>query len=199
MIVYKCMLSVDWLFLDMNAYFASVEQQLQPELRGRPVAVVPVMTDRTCCIAASYEARPYGVRTGTNVGEARRRCPQLRIVEAGHERYIRVHNQIVAAVETVLPVEKVCSIDEMVCKLSLHQRGVADAVEVGKAVKAAIADQVGQHLRCSVGTGDQYLPGQGGNQSAEARRAGDHHRSRFATEVVSAEAGRLSGHRSADA
>ncbi len=145
------MLSVDWLFLDMNAYFASVEQQLQPELRGVPVAVVPVMTDRTCCIAASYEARPYGIRTGTNVGEARRCCPQLRLVEARHEQYIQTHHKIVEAVETVLPVEKVCSIDEMVCKLSLHQREVGDAVSVGKAVKTAIAEQVGPHLRCSVG------------------------------------------------
>ena len=45
-----------WLYVDLNSYFASVEQQLQPALRGRPVAVVPVMTDSTCAIAASYEA-----------------------------------------------------------------------------------------------------------------------------------------------
>ena len=45
-----------WLFLDLNSYFASVEQQLHPELRGRPVAVVPSITDSTCAIAASYEA-----------------------------------------------------------------------------------------------------------------------------------------------
>ena len=145
------MLYVDWLFLDMNAYFASVEQQLQPQLRGRPVAVVPVMTDRTCCIAASYEARQYGIRTGKNVGEARRCCPQLRLVEARHELYIRTHEQIVKAVETVLPVEKVCSIDEMVCKLSVHHRGIQKALAVGRAVKAAIAEQVGPYLRCSVG------------------------------------------------
>lgn len=145
------MLFVDWLFLDMNAYFASVEQQFQPELRGRPVAVVPVMTDRTCCIAASYEAREYGIHTGMNVGESRRRCRHLRLVEARHDLYIRTHHQIVEAVETVLPVEKVCSIDEMVCKLSLHHREVNDALEVGNAVKAAIADRVGPYLRCSVG------------------------------------------------
>ena len=116
------MLSVNWLFLDMNSFFASVEQQLQPELRGKPVAVIPVKTNRTCCIAASYEAREYGIRTGTNVGDARRACPQLRLVLANHKNYIRVHHEIIAAVETVLPVEKVCSIDEMVCRISPHQR-----------------------------------------------------------------------------
>lgn len=142
---------VDWLFLDMNAYFASVEQQATPELRGRPVVVAPVMTDRTCCIAASYEARLYGIRTGMNVGEARRRYPQLKVVGARHELYIETHRRIIEAVETVLPVEKVCSIDEMVCRLSLHRRRVEDALQVGKAVKVAIAEQVGPHLKCSVG------------------------------------------------
>lgn len=56
-----------WLFLDLNSYFASVEQELRPELRGRPVAVVPVMADTTWAIAASYEAKAFGVRTGTRV------------------------------------------------------------------------------------------------------------------------------------
>ena len=52
------------LYLDMNSFFASVEQQLRPELRGRPVAVAAVDVDSTCCIAASYEARQLGIRTG---------------------------------------------------------------------------------------------------------------------------------------
>lgn len=151
MIVYACMLSVDWLFLDMNSYFASVEQQMQPALRGRPVAVVPVRTDHTCCIAASYEARPYGIRTGTNVGEARRLCPHLRLVEAQHELYIRTHEKIIQAVETVLPVERVCSIDEMVCRISLQHRPLPEAIELAECVKRAIARQVGSQLRCSVG------------------------------------------------
>lgn len=145
------MLFVNWLFLDMNAFFASAEQQANPALRGRPTVVAPVMTDRTCCIAASYEARSYGIRTGTNVGEARRRCPHLKVVEARHELYIETHQRIIQAVETVLPVEKVCSIDEMVCRISLHQRRVEDALQVGKDVKAAIAKQVGPFLKCSVG------------------------------------------------
>ncbi len=54
---------VDWLFLDLNSYFASVEQQDVPELRGRPVGIVAVNTDSTCCLAASYEAKAYDVKT----------------------------------------------------------------------------------------------------------------------------------------
>ena len=62
---------VGWLFLDLNSYFASVEQQDRPELRGRPVGVVAVDTDSTCCLAASYEAKAYGVKTGTSVKDAK--------------------------------------------------------------------------------------------------------------------------------
>lgn len=151
MIVYKCMLFVDWLFLDMNAFFASAEQQLQPALRGLPVVVVPTMTDRTCCIAVSYEARHYGIKTGTNVGEARRRCPQLQVIAGRHENYVRIHQQIIAAVETVLPVEQVCSIDEMVCRLSPQHRETGRAVMLAQEVKEAIHHQAGTALRCSVG------------------------------------------------
>ncbi len=145
------MLYVDWLFLDMNSFFASAEQHLQPALRGKPVAVVPMMTDRTCCIAVSYEARPYGIKTGTNVGLARRRCPSLQLVAGRHENYIRIHHQIIEAVETVLPVTKVCSIDEMVCRLSPQHREVGRATELAREVKQAIYDRVGVSLRCSVG------------------------------------------------
>ena len=73
------------LFVDFNSYFSSVEQQELPHLRGRPVAVTPVMTDSTCCIAASYEAKKFGVKTGTNVGEARKRCPGLVVVESDED------------------------------------------------------------------------------------------------------------------
>src|ERR1035437_946985 len=65
---------LNWLFVDMNSYFASVEQDSRPELRGLPVAIVPMMADTTCCIAASYEAKAFGVKTGTMVADAKRLC-----------------------------------------------------------------------------------------------------------------------------
>lgn len=55
------------MFVDLNAYFASVEQHLRPELRGRPVGVAPMVAETTCCIAVSYEAKRHGVKTGTGV------------------------------------------------------------------------------------------------------------------------------------
>src|ERR1039458_373592 len=100
---------MSWLFVDLNSYFASVEQEARPELRGRPVGVVPMMADTTCCIAASYEAKAYGVKTGTVVGEAKKMCPDLVLVEARHELYVEYHHRIVEAVESCLPVTAVMS------------------------------------------------------------------------------------------
>ncbi|HUV96146.1 MAG TPA: hypothetical protein VMV98_01635 [Acidobacteriaceae bacterium] len=88
---------VRWLFLDLNSYFASVEQEMQPHLRNRPVAVVPLMADTTCCIAASYEAKAFGVKTGTQVGEAKRLCPGIVLIEARHELYVDYHRRVVEA------------------------------------------------------------------------------------------------------
>ncbi len=137
--------------LDMNSYFASVEQQFRPELRGRPVGVVPVMAENTSCIAASYEAKRYGIKTGTKVFDARRLCPDLQIVEARPPLYVRTHEKIVAAVDSVLPVDRVTSIDEMFCKMGLRQRNPDEALAVAQEVKKAIHDQAGTHLLCSVG------------------------------------------------
>lgn len=140
-----------WLFLDLDSYFASVEQQDRPWLRGKPVVVVPVLTDSTCAIAASLEAKHYGIKTGTPIWEAKKRCPGLHIVLARHEIYTRYHHAILAAVETVLPVHKVWSIDEVACLLLGAERQRANAQSLALQIKQAIADKVGTHLRCSIG------------------------------------------------
>ena len=143
--------TLGWLFVDMNSYFASVEQQLRPELRGKPTVVVPVMADSTCCIAASYEAKGYGIKTGTKVAEARRLCPDLEIVESRPEIYIDTHHKIVSAVNSVLPVDKVLSIDEMACRLTGRQTDYDNAVSIGRRVKEAIKEQAGEYVKCSLG------------------------------------------------
>src|ERR1700754_1246515 len=85
--------ALNWLFVDLNSYFASVEQQDRPELRGKPVGVVPMLADTTCCIAASYEAKAFGVRTGTIVADAKRMCPNIVLVEGRHELYVEYHHR----------------------------------------------------------------------------------------------------------
>jgi len=150
--------ALNWLFVDLNSYFASVEQDARPELRGRPTAVVPMMADTTVCIAASYEAKAHGVRTGTVVADAKRMCPELVLVEARHELYVDYHRRIVEAVESCLPVTAVLSIDEMACKLMGRERPLLAAMELGKRVKARILEQVGPMMRSSVGLAtNRYL------------------------------------------
>jgi DNA polymerase-4 len=150
--------ALNWLFVDLNSYFASVEQQDRPELRGRPVGVVPMMADTTVCIAASYEAKACGVKTGTIVADAKRMCPGLVLVEARHEIYVDFHRRIVEAVESCLPVTAVLSIDEMACRLMGRERPLLAALELGRRVKARIQERVGPMLRSSVGLAtNRYL------------------------------------------
>jgi DNA polymerase-4 len=149
---------LQWLFLDLNSYFASVEQELRPELRDRPVAVVPMLADTTCCIAASYEAKGFGVRTGTQVGEAKRLCPGIVLVEARHELYVEYHHRVVEAVESCIPVTSVMSIDEMACRLLGREQPLLAALALAREVKAAVRHKAGATLRCSVGLAtNRYL------------------------------------------
>ena len=139
------------LYVDFNSYFASVEQQLQPRLRGRPVGVVPVLAETTCCIAASYEARRFGVKTGTIIAEARKLCPEIRLVQARPAVYVEYHHRLVEAVEGCAHVERVLSIDEMVCFLTGSDRQRGRALALAAQIKRSIAEQVGGELRCSIG------------------------------------------------
>lgn len=140
-----------WLFLDLNSYFASVEQNERPELRGKPVAVVPMMTDATCAIAASYEAKAYGVRTGTKIYDAKRMCPSLICVLARHNIYVDYHHRVLAAVERHLPVNKIWSIDEFDCELMGREREPENAAALARAIKQTIQRDVGPSIRCSIG------------------------------------------------
>lgn len=140
-----------WLFLDLNSFFASAEQQMQPALRDRPVTVRPAPSEYTCAIAASYEARPFGVRTGMQVADARKLCPELIVVEARPDAYVDWHQRIMAEIDRHLPIWKVCSIDEAACRLTGPDRRVDVAVALARRVQAAILANVGECLRSSVG------------------------------------------------
>lgn len=140
-----------WLFLDLNSYFASVEQQVRRELRGKPVAVVPMMSDATCAIAASFQAKKFGVKTGTNVGEAKRMCPGLQLVLADHSRYVAYHERIKAEIERHYPIEVVGSIDEMGLLLDRRHQDEKVAVDLARRIKQGLREKVGEVITCSIG------------------------------------------------
>ncbi len=146
-----------WLFLDLNSYFASVEQQLNPALRGKPVIVAPVDSDTTVAIAASVQAKKYGISTGTPVWEAKRLCRDLLITPARHEKYVEFHEAVLAEVWKHVPVTQVCSIDEVACRLLDNENSLEAAVALAHRIKAGIRAHVGECLTSSVGIAPNRL------------------------------------------
>ncbi|WP_425408768.1 Y-family DNA polymerase [Hyphococcus sp.] len=145
------------LFIDFNAYFAGVEQHDDPSLRGRPVIVAPMASEHTSAIAASYEARPFGIKRGTPIREARERCPGIAVRPARHDRYVQVHKLLMTEIERHLPLEKICSVDEAAFRLSRSERYPDKATALAHRVKKGIAENVGPALRSSIGLAPSRL------------------------------------------
>jgi DNA polymerase IV len=139
------------LFVDMNSFFASCEQQDNYWLRGRPVAVCVYTGPRGCVIAPSVEAKQQGVKTGMRLDEAMRLCPGLVPMETNPDRYRRYHLKIIDVLrrfsDDVLPK----SIDEAVVDLTRYQLAYKNMEEVARRIKATIRAEVGDYLRCSIG------------------------------------------------
>jgi DNA polymerase-4 len=141
------------LFVDFDSFFASVEQHDDSRLLGRPVAVVPVMSASTCCIAASKEAkRDFGIKTGTGVAEALERCPDIALVLARPSRYIELHHAFMQVIKTCIPHEQAASIDEVPCFLMGRERQRENAVAIARAIKRGLVDAgIGPSMTCSIG------------------------------------------------
>lgn len=148
---------MNWLFTDMNSYFASVEQYLRPELRNHPVAVIPVETDSTCVIAASYSAKQFGVKTGTKVSEARRLCPGLILVKARPKTYVSIHHEILETLSACAPIHKVYSIDEWSIRLRGAEQQPAQAHRLALTIKQTLFEKFGPWMTCSIGIATSRL------------------------------------------
>jgi len=138
-------------FIDMNSFFTSCEQQECAEHRNRPTIVVPMLADTTCALAASYEAKAYGIKTGTGVKQARELCPHLHIVEARPRVYLQYNARILEILNDHFATVRALSIDEMACRMphiyvtEEHERAAAARV------KAQIRSELGPAMRCSIG------------------------------------------------
>src|SRR6476619_4012197 len=112
-----------------------------------------MMADTTVCIAASIEAKTFGVKTGTKEGDAKKMCPGIEFVVARHELYIDFHHRAVAVVDSFVPVRAVLSIDEMDCELTGRWREPERAMTIARQVKEGLSSQIGECLRTSIGIG----------------------------------------------
>lgn len=141
---------IERLYLDFDGFFASVAQQVEPRLRGRPVGIVPFTGGKaSCVIACSKEAKARGLSNVMPVDEAKRLCPDLVLVPQRPDLYRRAHNALLAEIESVVPIDAIKSIDELTCRLDSTQR--VHPKRLARAIKATIAENIGRHITCSIG------------------------------------------------
>jgi len=145
------------LAIDFNSFFASVEQQDRPELRGKPLIVVPVIAETTGAIAISLEAKQHGLKRNCRVAEARARIPNILVIEARPELYISYHRRLKEVVESLAFVKKVQSIDELECELSGVFAEPQRALRLAGEIRAKIYQEVGRCMRCSIGIGPNWF------------------------------------------
>jgi DNA polymerase-4 len=137
------------LFIDFDSFYASVEQQDNEEYRGKPVIVVPVVSDYTCAIAASYQAKRLGVKTGTRVKTAKEKIPGLFVCQARPKRYVEIHNQILEVLSQHFEKIQVLSIDEMACEID--EDDDFDCEMIVALLKLDFQEKLGEHISCSIG------------------------------------------------
>lgn len=128
------------LHVDMDAFYASVEQRDDPSLRGRPVAVGGDPARRGVVAAASYEARAFGVRSAISMARAVRLCPQLTVVRPDFGRYKAVSDQIFALFRAVTPLVEPLSLDEAYLDVTENAWGESFGVSVARRLKRQIRD-----------------------------------------------------------
>jgi DNA polymerase-4 len=128
------------LHVDMDAFYASVEQRDDQSLRGRPVAVGGRPESRGVVAAASYEARRFGVRSAIPMSRAVRLCPELVIVRPDFSKYADVSRQVFAIFREVTPLVEGLSLDEAYLDVTENAWGLPLGVEVAKRIKARIRE-----------------------------------------------------------
>ena len=139
------------MLLDMNAFFASIEQQCNPHLRGQPVLVCGSRSTRTVVVAASYETRPFGARSGMPLGEALRLCPNAIVIEANPPKYLDTARRLQDMLLEFSPQVEIFSIDEAFVELHPDD----DPMAIARAIKAKMRERF--DLTCSIGIGPNKL------------------------------------------
>ncbi len=141
------------LHVDMDAFFASVEVASNPALRGRPVIVGGA--DRAVVLAATYEARAFGVHSAMAMSVARRLCPQAIVVPPRQEEYRRVSRSVMAILHDVTALVEQVSVDEAYLDVSGARRRAGSPASIARQIRGAVYDA--HAVTCSVGIGPSKL------------------------------------------
>jgi len=149
------------LHIDMDAFFISVEQRDDPSLRGKPAAVCGSLS-RSVVTSATYEARPYGIRAGMSTQEAKRRCPQLILVEGNHSKYTETAARIFSILKEYTPMVEVASIDEAYLDITQSLLLFQSPLHIATSIKNQIREH--EQLTCSIGIAPNKLLGKLGSR-----------------------------------
>jgi DNA polymerase-4 len=141
--------------VDMNAFFAAVEQKSNPHLAGKPVIVCGNPETRTTVAAASYEAKACGVKSGMSLPEAKKLCPDAILVVGTPMKYVDTAEKIFEILKSYTPLLEIFSIDEAFLDITRTYHFWGKPLDVGRSIKERIKKEVG--LTCSVGIGPNKL------------------------------------------
>ena len=144
------------LHVDLNSFFATAEQQANPRLRGKPVGIIKAR-GRTCVIAASVEAKRYGVKTGTDVFEAKRLCPQIIFVPADFDKYADITYRFINICSSYSPICEVFSLDECFVDVTETEKLLGGVLTIAFDIKKRLRSEIGDHVTCSVGISHNRL------------------------------------------
>ena len=138
------------MYVDMNSFFASCEQQLDPQLRGKPVGVCPYESPNAAVIAVSMEAKKLGITTGMRLMECRQLCPQLIIRPSQPVKYRQFHVMIINVLKKYCNDVIPKSIDEAILNFTSYKLIYKDFLLIARQIKADIRAQA-EYLKCSIG------------------------------------------------
>ncbi|MGN6566510.1 MAG: DNA polymerase Y family protein [Flavipsychrobacter sp.] len=138
------------MYIDMNSYFASCEQQFRPELRGKPIGVTTYDSPHAAVIAPSIEAKRYGVKTGMRLSDCKALCPHIIPITTRPYLYRIVHVEIMKILQSYCNDVLAKSIDEAVINLSSYRLVYKDPIDLAKRIKNDIYSKY-DYLKCSIG------------------------------------------------
>lgn len=138
------------LHVDLNSFFASVEQQVNPALQGKPIGILKAL-GRTCVIACSNEAKKFGVKTGMSLSEVRTLCPQIILVPADFPLYGRLTKKFIRLMDHYSDVVEVFSLDEVFLDVTYTAHLFGGPLLLAYDLQARLKQKLGNWMNCSIG------------------------------------------------
>ncbi|NCN03757.1 MAG: hypothetical protein GW942_01630 [Candidatus Pacebacteria bacterium] len=152
---------IDWnrkiLLVDINSYFATLLQQENPHLRGKPIGIVKDV-GRTCIIAASKEAKQLGIATGSNAHQGKLKAPNLILLPAQFDRYLDATKRLKKVFSQISPKTYIYSLDEAFIDVTDCQKYLYHNIEeLALTIQNSIKKELGEWVTCNIGIGPNYL------------------------------------------